>query len=366
MATNEHLTINNGLINMELKLFYSWQSDTIEKYNRNFIEDCLKTAIRRIHTQKNIRYKILFDKDIKGRSGSPDIAHEIFSKISNSHIFIADITIINSKNRNEKFTPNPNVLAELGFACGKLGWENTILICNEGYRKRADLPFDVRNRKIIGYSYNNLSTKKEVKEKLIAQLQSDIISIANNPEIFNKQFITHLFAYISNKLHDLRMELMGFIDTAYKCLNIKKPDSITITEFQNFCKGINGKLPIVSNSFGTTYLKKYPSWYDYILALIKSCQESIKEILIFANHLDIEFLGLFSQIDSILSRAIRTLHLFRNRPDISSYGFQIFNAIEFTMAANDFFSSKYGSLTKVAMDNFRVTRMKYSNVALEK
>ena len=351
---------------MELKLFYSWQSDTIGKFNRNFIEECIKTAIRRIQHEKAIRYKITFDKDIKGRSGSPDIANEIFTKISNSHIFIADITIINSKNRNKKFTPNPNVLAELGFAAGRLGWESTILICNEDYRQREDLPFDLRNRKIIGYTYNNLSIKKEAREVLVNQIQSSIVLISNNPEIFNKQFITHFFAYFHNKLFDLKKELIGFIDTAYKCLNIEKPESTTITEFQNLCRGIDAKLEIVSYSYGTTYLKRYPSWHDYILDLIKSCQESIKGILIFSNHLDIEFLGLFSQIDGILTRITRTLHLYKNNSDVSSYGFQLVNAIEFLLAANDYFSSKYGALSKVAMDNFRTTRMKYSKIFLEK
>lgn len=69
---------------------------------------------------------------IREETGMPDITESIFTKISNSSVFIADISIINDAWINRK-TPNPNVLIELGYAARTLGWDKIICIFNSDY-----------------------------------------------------------------------------------------------------------------------------------------------------------------------------------------------------------------------------------------
>lgn len=107
---------------MELKIFYSWQSDLPKNQNLNFIETSIKDALKKLRQQKPISLDIKLDKATRNLAGSPDIAESIFGKIGNSNIFIADISIIN-KDYELRKTPNPNVLVELGYAARSLGWE---------------------------------------------------------------------------------------------------------------------------------------------------------------------------------------------------------------------------------------------------
>ena len=73
------------------------------------------------------------DKDTQGRTGSPDIVQSIFSKIDACDLFIADVSIVNkyasldgAEGKPVKYSPNPNVLIELGYAVKVLGWDRVI------------------------------------------------------------------------------------------------------------------------------------------------------------------------------------------------------------------------------------------------
>ena len=82
---------------MELKIFYSWQSDLPKNQNFNFIETSIKGALKKLHQQTPISLDLKLDKATRNLAGSPDITESIFTKITNSNIFIADISIINQK-----------------------------------------------------------------------------------------------------------------------------------------------------------------------------------------------------------------------------------------------------------------------------
>ena len=76
---------------MASTVFYSWQSDTPAKSNRNFIEDALEKAIkalgRDVEIQEALRdEEIRLDKDTKGVPGIPPIADVIFEKISKCQV----------------------------------------------------------------------------------------------------------------------------------------------------------------------------------------------------------------------------------------------------------------------------------------
>ena len=145
-------------------IFFSWQSDLPNSDNRNFIEDVIKKSIKELN-QNDFSLVLSIDKDTNQLAGSPDIANSILTKISKSSAFIADISIINDNSSDRKM-PNPNVLFELGYAVKQLGWENVICLFNTDSGSLEELPFDLRNRRVLTYSIKN-KVKSDEKKKLI-------------------------------------------------------------------------------------------------------------------------------------------------------------------------------------------------------
>jgi len=131
-------------------IFYSWQSDLPNATNRGLIQKALEVAAHAIAADDSVAVEPVIDRDTAGVPGSPDIAATIFGKISASDVFVADVSII-SKPRKGRATPNPNVLIELGYALKAVGPERVILVFNEAYGKFADLPFDLRTRRVLTY-----------------------------------------------------------------------------------------------------------------------------------------------------------------------------------------------------------------------
>ena len=109
---------------MDLRLFFSWQSDTDSKklHQKAFIRTCIQTAIAKVN--KELKHvNIEYQEGIRGISGAPDIVTEIEERISKCHIFIGDLTFINQEPMiirwlkkkigiKHKTTSNPNVIRE--------------------------------------------------------------------------------------------------------------------------------------------------------------------------------------------------------------------------------------------------------------
>ncbi|MDP4209148.1 MAG: nucleotide-binding protein [Bacteroidota bacterium] len=151
---------------MNHTIFFSWQSDLENKYNRSFIQDVLEKASKAFSKDKNFSINAVIDRDTYGLAGSPSIVESITDKIAKSDVFICDISIINASS-NERPMPNPNVLYELGFASAILGWERIILIQNTAYGNVELLPFDLRGRRILQYKLDQtINNKSEEKNKL--------------------------------------------------------------------------------------------------------------------------------------------------------------------------------------------------------
>lgn len=156
---------------MKRTIFYSWQSDLPSKSNRNIIEDALKRSLSSLKRDKNETLEPVLDRDTAGTPGSPSISDTIFKKISTSDVFIADISIINASERSKK-TSNPNVLIELGFAVSQLGWDRIILIQNAFFGGPEELPFDLRGRRVVTYSYGPQDeAKSEIRGVLQGRLE---------------------------------------------------------------------------------------------------------------------------------------------------------------------------------------------------
>lgn len=146
---------------MRRTIFYSWQSDLDSTSNRNLIEEALNRSLKAIRQDGTATIEPVLDRDTAGVPGSPSIAHSIFDKIGFADVFVADVSIIN-KGEDVRLTPNPNVLTELGYAVGKLGWDRIVLVQNTEYGSPDDLPFDLRGRRVVTYSYR-MSKDKDQK-----------------------------------------------------------------------------------------------------------------------------------------------------------------------------------------------------------
>ena len=156
---------------MNYTVFYSWQSDLENRFNRSFIQDALQKAVNSISKNTDFSLEAVVDRDTYGIPGSPSIVDSITGKIAKSDVFICDISIIN-KDSVGRPTPNPNVLYELGFASAILGWERIIMIQNTAYGGVEKLPFDLRGRRILQYQFDEtIIDKAGEKQKLKKKLE---------------------------------------------------------------------------------------------------------------------------------------------------------------------------------------------------
>lgn len=198
----------------EITIFFSWQSQLDKNKNTNFIRNALRKTIKEIESKKK-NIKITLDEATRGETGSPNITETIQQKIPLCNIFIADVTIINSKNGENILTPNPNVMFELGFAVAEIGWPRIISLVNEHYQHTInDLPFDIRGQRVS--PYNSDASEEKLTESLYDYITAiidknpktpqelrgvSIQQIQHERDIKNIIFImSYLFTPILNKL----------------------------------------------------------------------------------------------------------------------------------------------------------------------
>ncbi|MGE4011939.1 MAG: hypothetical protein AB7G15_07370, partial [Alphaproteobacteria bacterium] len=185
---------------MARTLFYSWQSDHHASVNRSFIEDAIRKAlavrkkaleIESPDRERSADSKLTLDKDTLNVPGTPDITGEIFRKIDNCTIFLADISFV-AQSDGGRHTPNPNVLIEYGYARARLGFERIILVMNTAFGECGEwsqnLPFDLRGvRRPISYHLSPSTAEKaksDVKDELIKALANAInLVLENAPSI---------------------------------------------------------------------------------------------------------------------------------------------------------------------------------------
>jgi hypothetical protein len=178
---------------MNYRVFYCWQSDLPNAANYSFIEKALENAARAIRDDETIQIEPDVDRDTKGVPGAPDIANTIFTKISESHAFVCDISIINTNASYEadmsprpgaspRPTPNPNVLIELGYALKTLGSSRIILVFNTAYGELGQLPFDLHTKRVITYNMpgklddgKDRASERRVLEKKLESILRNIL-----------------------------------------------------------------------------------------------------------------------------------------------------------------------------------------------
>ena len=150
---------------MSKTVFYSWQSD--DRSTNNYIKKSLDKATKQIGEET-----FVIDRDTQGERGAVSIADVVMRKISECDVMLADISIIGEA--NNRSIVNQNVLFELGFAVGKHGFDNIILVANRDLGAIETLPFDIRNRRIVSFSLQN-EKNQPVLEKTLANILKDYI-----------------------------------------------------------------------------------------------------------------------------------------------------------------------------------------------
>jgi hypothetical protein len=147
-----------------LIVFFAWQSEILKQANRHSIEASLRAAASRVERSFAERdLTIHIDKDTKDRAGTVAVADTILEKIEASDVFLGDVTITNGQYAPpNRLSPNANLLLELGFAVGVLGWDRVISVFNnECGHPITSLPFDLRHRRVSPFSLTDEACKKE-------------------------------------------------------------------------------------------------------------------------------------------------------------------------------------------------------------
>lgn len=169
------------------KIFYSWQSDLPRESTKKAIRTSLKKSIINLEINKDLNIEI--DEATRNLAGSPNIPLAIFNKIQSADIFLCDLSIINSDSNGRKL-PNPNVLIELGYAIGVLGWERIIMVFNTLYGKlSSDLPFDIGVHRVTSFKIENLNDKNGIGQ-LSNVLEKGLSTIIEKNPMKNNDCIT--------------------------------------------------------------------------------------------------------------------------------------------------------------------------------
>lgn len=155
-----------------LTVFYSWQSDRSSKVCRDFISRALDDAVARLSVRRGL--EIAVDSDTRGVPGTPPVNQTILNKIEACHIFLADMTFV-AVTDGGKRTPNPNVMAEYGYALKDKGTRRIILAMNTAFGPAAELPFDLHHlRHPAGYAVDDTiadGARRDARARFSAQLE---------------------------------------------------------------------------------------------------------------------------------------------------------------------------------------------------
>ena len=273
-------------------IFYSWQSDLPEIDNKTYIGSCLSKALAKLKKEIEFSVEYVIDRSTSNRIGTIDIAQTIFNKINVAKLLIADVSIINCRSRKYRKTSNPNVLIELGYAVRTIGWENVICIFNTKYGNPKDLPFDIRNRRLLLYNSDNEKSilindlYHIIKGNSVAQVPSDVIR-----DFYNASIYTSLFNLIS----DCYKIYYGYD----KSITIEDVKSVLELDEESIRKALSNQIFI-----GFQLFKSYPS-------IIEELRLQLEKILAIRQYNDnyyvplVQIINMLELHDKILSRRMK-------------------------------------------------------------
>ena len=133
---------------MVYKIFLAWQSQN--KTTADFIRSQIRQAVS-VLGEKGYAINLI-ERPTQEDAGSPNINSLIWEQISDSDIFIADISDVIQN--GDTIISNPNVMYELGIAEALLGSYRTILLCDE-HTPINKLAFDINHNRISPIKTSN-------------------------------------------------------------------------------------------------------------------------------------------------------------------------------------------------------------------
>jgi hypothetical protein len=228
---------------MEYPIFFSWQADT--KEDKRFIRGALDDAVAALKTA-DAQYPIV-ETDLAGMASGPETAAALLEIINSSAFFLADLTLVGeyqSASAGSRKTANPNVLIELGYAAGVMGWERILCVMNEAkkYGPPSALPADIRQRRWpipyqltpLAYNADPDAREKDQRDKAQSQLSSDLqaalrLVTKKDLETLNRAFKrldANCLAVLKFHANDL-----GFLSPATSNASMKflEPDNVVKT-----------------------------------------------------------------------------------------------------------------------------------------
>ena len=126
----------------EFVVFYAWQSDRPERFNRYLIRFALNLAAKNISADPTVGIQVRIDADTEGVHGHCPVTETILKKIAVCDAFVPDLTFVASTEAG-KLIPNPNVMLEYGYALHARSFSVMIPVLNTAYGAAKELPFDM-------------------------------------------------------------------------------------------------------------------------------------------------------------------------------------------------------------------------------
>lgn len=159
----------------KITVFYAWQSDRPQRFNRHLIRIALEAAAKRITLDSEIDAEVHIDSDTQGVPGQPPITDTILKKIAACDIFAPDLTFVASTDET-KLVTNPNVSIEYGYALHAKPYTAMMSIMNTAYGPPEKLPFDIGHvRHPLQFHVEPTaknSERRRVRDALSVQIES--------------------------------------------------------------------------------------------------------------------------------------------------------------------------------------------------
>ncbi|MCC7147329.1 MAG: hypothetical protein IT443_12855 [Phycisphaeraceae bacterium] len=203
---------------MAQTVFYAWQSDRPDQFNRSFIRGAAQDAIDEVAKNTTIEDAPELDHDTKNTPGFPDIPNTVFDKINSCSIFLADLTLVgqtspHSPKQPVKYLPNSNVMYELGYAMARVSPDRIICVMNTAFGDPAQLPFDLRHRRHVQYHLcdKDESRLSDIQKKLASDLCNAIRDIFKTTPRSSRPAKTNagVLKRIEQQQHQFEMDVLG-------------------------------------------------------------------------------------------------------------------------------------------------------------
>src|SRR5438270_8949827 len=119
----------------------------------------------------------MIDYDTEGVPGTPPVTQTILNKIALCDIFVPDVSFV-ARTESGKLVPNPNVMAEYGYALHAKSHAAMVPVMNELFGPAEELPFDMGHLRFpIRYRIELDSTdgqRRSARQALSQQLEQTL------------------------------------------------------------------------------------------------------------------------------------------------------------------------------------------------